>query len=90
MVAFIVSLVINLHGCAEIPSDSPMRPLIQDRQSCANGDRLTEGMTPSLTISGQEFSMRDWKLLMPNWKPKTAAFAFAKPQTEKNSLRDAG
>jgi len=80
MTALITALMLSLTGLPPSKSESP-RPLIEIHQSNFIPDHREQK-----EVLPEELSMRDWKLLMPNWKPKTSAFAIVGSVQVKNSL----
>jgi hypothetical protein len=76
MTALITALILNLHASTGIQPHTAKSVIEIHRLQSATSVTVYD-QTPA-----QELSMRDWKLLMPNWKPKTTAFAIAEPPLE--------
>lgn len=80
MTALITALILSLPGLQATNSRTAQPDLhILEIHSVAGNQN--QGI-----MRHDELSMRDWKLLMPNWKPKTTAFAIVAPVQVENFL----
>jgi hypothetical protein len=82
MTAFLMTIFLSLPSNGAMSSDVPRPAERHIEQQPVQREKVDE-----VLFEHGQLVLRDWKLLMPNWKPKTTAFASNQPEVAHESSR---